>query len=129
MKKITINISASSDHFGAYDENGIGIYAAGDTVAETKKDVYNTIEILKELDSVPDILKGEYEIVYKFDIVSLLAYYKGLFTLRGLSKLIGINEDLLYQYATGMKSPREKQRKKIEKSLHKLGNDLLAVEL
>ena len=129
MKKITINISASSDHFGAYDENGIGIYAAGDTVAETKKDVYEAIAMLKKLNNVPEILTGEYEIVYKFDIESLLAYYKGLFTLRGLSKLIGINEDLLYQYAIGMKTPREKQRKKIEESLHKLGNDLLTVEL
>ncbi len=48
-EKLIINICASSDSFGAFGENCDGIYAAGDSVAEVKKDVLEAIEIYKEI--------------------------------------------------------------------------------
>lgn len=48
MEKLIINIGASKDHFGAYAENVSGIYAAGNTEAETRKDVLEAIQLLKE---------------------------------------------------------------------------------
>jgi len=52
-----------------------------------------------------------------------------VFSKPALERLTGINQKLLHQYATGLKKPREAQRKKIEAALHRLGIELLSVEL
>jgi predicted RNase H-like HicB family nuclease len=131
MKKIKIVIERSSDMFSAYAENIEGIYAGGDTVTELKKSVVESIELLKKYngDKVPAILKGDYELIYKFDTESLLNYYKGIFTNAALEKITGINQRQMQHYATGLKKPRISQTKKIQSALHKLGSELMAVEL
>jgi len=43
--------------------------------------------------------------------------------------MTGINQKQLHHYASGLKKPRQEQRKKIETALHKLGEELLAIEL
>lgn len=132
MKTIKIIIEKSEDHYDAYADNVRGIYAGGDTVAEVKQSVLNAIEILKEFNDkehIPEILKSEYEIVYKFDAESLLNYYKGIINPVTLHRLTGINQKQLQHYASGHSKPRKAQREKIEKGLHKLGEELLAIEL
>lgn len=129
MKEIKIIIEKSSDSFGAYSENVSGIYGAGDTAEECKQSVLDAIETLKELDSCPIELKEDYKIVYKFDAISLLNYYKGVFTNSALEKITGINQKQIQHYTSGHRKPRPEQRKKIENALHNLGKELLAVEL
>ncbi|MGG7035167.1 MAG: type II toxin-antitoxin system HicB family antitoxin [Flavobacterium sp.] len=129
MKEIKIIIEKSTDSFGAYSENIQGIYGAGDTADECKQSVLDAIDTLKELDNCPKELKGEYVITYKFDAVSFLNYYKGIFTNSALEKITGINQKQIQHYATGYRKPRPEQRQKIENALHKLGKELLAVEL
>ncbi len=67
--------------------------------------------------------------VYKFDVQSFLNYYKGIFTKAALERVTGINQKQLQHYATGLKKPRATQAKKIEAELHKLGSELMSVEL
>lgn len=132
MKKIRIVIEKSKDHYNAYAENVRGIYAGGDSVEEVKQSVLDAIELLREYndnDHIPEILLGEYEIVYKFDTESFLNYYKGIINPVTLYRLTGINQKQLQHYASGRSKPRKAQRKKIEKGLHKLGEELLAIEL
>ncbi len=129
MKEIKIIIEKSSDSFGAYSENVSGIYGAGDTAEECKQSVLDAIETLKGLDSCHKELKGDYIITYKFDAISLLNYYKGIFTNSALEKITGINQKQIQHYATGHRKPRVEQREKIESALHSLGKELLAVEL
>lgn len=132
MKKIKIIIEKSTDHYNAYADNVRGIYAGGDTVEEVKQSVLESIALLKEFndeDHIPSILKGEYEIVYKFDTESFLDYYKGIINPVTLHRLTGINQKQLQHYASGHSKPRKAQRKKIEEGLHKLGKELLAIEL
>jgi hypothetical protein len=132
METIKIIIEKTKDFYSAYADNARGIYAGGDTVEEVKKSVLDAIRLLKAYntdDNVPNILKGDYQIVYQFDVASFLSYYKGVFSNSALERLTGINQKLLYHYASGLKIPREPQRKKIEIALHKLGSELLAVEL
>lgn len=131
-KKLIINLGASKDSFGAFAENAEGIWAAGDTVQETKKDVLEAIRLIKENmpeEQVPEILKGEYEIEWKFDTQSLLQYYNGIFSHAALSRLTGINQKQLWNYANGVAKPRENARRKIERALHSLGEELLALSL
>lgn len=131
MTEIKIIIEKSADSYGAYAENVAGIYGAGDTVKECKQSILDAIDTVKtfDADQIPEVLKGNYTIVYKFDTVSLLDYYKGIFTLSALGRITGINERQLQHYSTGLKKPREEQKKKIENALHHLGEELLSVEL
>lgn len=129
MKTIKIIIEKSIDSYGAYAENVEGIYGAGDTVEEVKQSVLDGIETLKTLDKYPSILKGEYTIVYHYDTESLLNYYKGILSNPAIEKITGINQKQIAHYASGLKKPRPAQRKKIEEGLHRLGKELLAIEL
>jgi len=52
-----------------------------------------------------------------------------VFTKPALERLTGINQKQLHHYATGLKKPRPAQRKKIESALHKLGKELLTIQL
>jgi len=132
MKTLKIVIERSADMFSAYAENAEGIYGGGDTVKEAKQSILNAIQIIKEeftSENIPAILNGDYEIVYHFDIESLLKYYKGIFTNAALEKITGINQRQLQHYSSGLKKPRQLQLKKIEDGLHKLAAELQAVEL
>jgi len=132
MKTIKIIIEKSSDSYGAYAENVVGIYGAGDTVEECKQSIFDAIDTLKayiDQDQIPEILKSDYKVSFRFDTESLLNYYKGILSNPAIEKLTGINQKLIHQYSTGLKKPREAQRKKIEKGLHELGRELLSIEL
>jgi predicted RNase H-like HicB family nuclease len=129
MKSIEIIIEKNDDGFWGYSENERAIVGGGDTVQDCKQDILDCIETLRELNSCPQSLKGDYELVYKFDTISLLNYYKGIFTNSALEKITGINQKQLQHYSTGHRKPRVEQREKIENALHSLGKELLAVEL
>lgn len=129
MKEIKIIIEKSIDSYGAYSDNVSGIFGAGDTADQCKQSILDAIETLKELDSCPKELKGDFVITYKFDTISLLNYYKGIFSNAAFEKITGINQKQIQHYATGHRKPRAEQREKIENALHNLGKELLAVEL
>lgn len=130
--KLIITICASEDSFGAFSENCEGIYAAGDTVAEAKDDVLEAIRLIKKNlpeERWPEIIKGEYTIEWHFDVQSLLQYYQGIFTNAALERLTGIHQKQLWNYANGVSKPRQAARQKIEKALHSLGAELMALSL
>ena len=132
MRTIIITVGASSDYFGAYAENCEGIYGAGETVEAAKADALKGLELFinsREKKDLPKILQGEYNIVFKYDTQSFLNYYNKIFTNVALERLTGINQKLLHHYSSGLKKPREAQRKKIETALHNLGKELLTVKL
>jgi predicted RNase H-like HicB family nuclease len=132
MKTIIIIIEKSSDYYDAYAENCEGIYGAGDTAEAAKKDVLTGLELFvnsRDRDELPEILKEEYEIVYRYDVQSFLNYYNKIFTNVALERITGINQKLMHHYATGLKKPRPAQCRKIVNALHRLGEELQAVEL
>lgn len=128
--KLVISICAGKDGFGAYSENCEGIYAAGDTVAETKNDAIEAIRLIKSSlppERWPDIIKGEYSIEWRYDTQSLLQYFSGVFTNAALERLTGIHQKQLWNYANGISKPRPAARKKIENALRSLGEELVAI--
>ncbi|KQT21478.1 hypothetical protein ASG31_16515 [Chryseobacterium sp. Leaf404] len=126
MENIKIIIERSDDFFWAYAENVKGITAGGDTVKDVKKSILESIAINKELGNFP---KEECELTYRYDIQSFLNYYKGILSNPAMEKITGINQKQIHHYATGLKKPRAAQRKKIEEGLHRLGKELLSIEL
>lgn len=132
IKKIKIIIERSDDSYSSYAENVNGVYGQGDTVESAKLSALRGIELLKKHNSekdIPSILKGEYEIIFKFDAESFLNFYKKIFTNVALERMTGINQKQFQHYASGLKKPRPAQVKKIEVAMHRLGKELLSVEL
>ena len=132
MEKLIIKIGASSDYFGAFAENCPGIYGAGATAEEAKQNALEGLKLFvssRDKKDLPKLLQGEYDIVYQYDTQSFLNYYNKIFTNVALERITGINQKLLHHYASGLKKPREMQRKRIETALHNFGNELLTVNL
>lgn len=132
MKTIKIIIEKGKDTYGAYAENVKGIVGVGDTVQECKQSILDCIDTMKlyfDEKQIPAILKNKYKLVFCYDTVSLLQYYKGILSNPAFERITGINQKLIHQYATGLKKPRKPQRKRIEKGLHQLGAELLAIQL
>jgi len=132
MEKLIIKIGASSDYFGAFAENCPGIYGAGATAEEAKQNALEGLKLFvssRDKKDLPKLLQGEYDIVYQYDTQSFLNYYNKIFTNVALERITGVNQKLLHHYASGLKKPREMQRKRIETALHNFGNELLTVNL
>lgn len=131
MKTIKIIIEKNDDGYWAYAENEKGITGGGATVQACKQDVLDCIETMKTFNEKnrPSFLGKDYRLVFKFDAVSLLEYYKGVFSNAAFERLTGINQKQIQHYASGHKKPRPAQAKKIETALHNLGAELMAVEL
>ncbi|MCA6514885.1 MAG: hypothetical protein ACOVOY_10015 [Sediminibacterium sp.] len=131
MKTIRIIIEKNEDGYWGYAENESGITGGGETVQACKQDILDCIDTFKLMTAKnrPKFLLSSYQLVYRFDAESLLAYYKGIFTNSALERLTGINQKQLQHYATGHRKPRPNQREKIQAALHQLGSELLAVEL
>ena len=131
MSVIKIVIEKTSDFYSAYAENVEGIYGAGATVQKTKESVLKSLELYVKYNKkkLPKILQGDYSIKYRFDAQSLLNYYKGIFTNASLEKITGINQKQIQHYASGLKKPRELQKRKIQAGLRNLAKELQSIEL
>lgn len=131
MKTLKAILSKGPEDFGAWFENLNGVYGAGATVAEAKKNLMDGLALYaKHNQAAPAWIKNKaYKIVYKFDAESILNYYRGIFTNAALERITGINQRQIQHYASGTKRPRTQQLKKIETALHELGEELISVEL
>jgi predicted RNase H-like HicB family nuclease len=134
MKTIKVIIEKAESNYCAYLEGIDGIVAVGYSIEEIKANMCISIQVLKDECEehgyeFPEELQGEYELVYQMDVKSLLEFYSGIFTKAGLERITGINQKQLWHYASGGRKPRPEQVLKIETALHKLGQDLLAINL
>jgi len=131
MATLKIVIEKTKDFYSAYAENIEGIYGAGATVQKTKESILKSLDLYKKYNkkNLPKALQGEYAVKYRFDTQSLLNYYKGVFTNASLEKITGINQKQIQHYASGLKKPRELQKKKIQTGLRNLAKELQSIEL
>ena len=108
------------------------VFGFGETVETAKADAKAAlifyVECLnKQNKPIPEILQGEYELIFQFDVEALLKYINGTVTKTALAKAAKIHPTQLSHYSSGLKKPRTKQREKIIAGLHKIGKDLLSV--
>jgi predicted RNase H-like HicB family nuclease len=128
MEKLKIVIEKTSDHYSAYADNCPGIYGAGNNVAEAKEDVIKGLELfVKTTPEVPDILKGEYEIEYQFDVPSFLTYYSKVFSKSGIERMTGINQTQLSHYVSGFRKPSKRTVEKLDGAIRQLADELSQV--
>jgi transcriptional regulator with XRE-family HTH domain len=74
------------------------------------------------------LAKKKYEFEYKFhDGKSLLNAYSSYVTFAAISRVTGINQNLLSRYAKGQKNASSTQLKRIAEAIQKIGKELTAV--
>ena len=134
MKKVVVNIYYTGNNFNAYAPVLTGCVSTAATLDEMKKNIKEAIEFhvessLTDNEFIPDVFNGEYELEFILSTEALLNAYSDIFTKAALSRITGINERQLWHYASGMRKPRQAQRKRIEDGLHRLGEELLAVNV
>ena len=137
-KKFRVEVSWRENNFSA---------SLGDIVPETLVFTAETFmglqkEIEKCFDSVIKVMASdaksvpswlenkEYTFEYRFlDATSLLRAYSPYVSLAAISRVSGINQNQLSQYANGLKKARPDQVKRILEAIRKIGNELTAVVL
>lgn len=134
MEKVIVDILYSGKNFGAHAPVLPGCVATGVTLDEVKKRIQEAIRLhvessIADNDPIPDVFKGEYELVYKLTPEALLNAYSNIFTKAALSRITGINERQLWHYAAGVRKPRPAQIRKIEEGLHHLADELKTIAL
>ena len=135
MEKVIVNVAKTQNGYSASIDILPGwILGTSGSFDEFKKELQESIDIFVEWakedgDEYPGVFDGEYCFEYKFNVESLLHCYNGILSHAALSRLTGINEKQLGHYACGRSRPRQAQKVKIIKGLHRLGNELLAVSV
>lgn len=134
MKTLTVIIERTENNYSAYLQEIDGIVTTGKSVGEIKAGIIESINVLiedcKEFGGIiPPELEDDYNLVFRMDVKSLLGFYSGIFTKAGLERITGINQKQLWHYASGARNPRPEQSLKLETALHKLGEELLAINL
>jgi predicted RNase H-like HicB family nuclease len=130
--EVIVRIGKTENNYAAIVEGLDGFVCTAETLPELKKEVQEGIDfhiegLIEDGDPVPEIFQAGYQLVFKWSIESLLYYYKGVLTLSSLERITGINQTQLGHYAAGRSIPRKKQVKKIEQSLHHLGDELSSI--
>lgn len=135
MEKIKVYISWLGDNYGAsFGDNVPGaVVLTAKNNEELLKEIPETLEfhvqgIVDDGDDVPEWLrKGDYSFEYHFDTAALLHFSSSCVPLATLSRVTGINQSLLSHYASGLKRPRELQKKRITDGLHQIGRQLMSI--
>jgi predicted RNase H-like HicB family nuclease len=133
QQNIVVILEKSETNYSAYIPELDGCIATGENIQETVNNIEEAVtfhlESMKEEGlKVPESFRNDYKFSYKIDFESLFDWFSGVLTKSGISKLTGMNQSLLSQYANGIKTPSIKQTKKIEKAIHSFGEELLSIQ-
>jgi predicted RNase H-like HicB family nuclease len=134
MEKIISEVYYTDNNYCSYIPSLPGCVSTGRTLEEVERHMTEAVKehvklSIEDNDPIPDVFKDEFQLVFKLSAEALLNAYSNVFTKAALSRITGINERQLWHYAAGAKKPRPAQLKRIEEGLHKIGHQLIALEL
>lgn len=136
MEKVVVKVEWCGDHYSAtYGDNvpGAAVFTA-DTFDDLQKEAVEVlqshVEVYQEFkpEELPQWLAdGDYELAYEFkNTAAILRSIEQYASLAAISRVTGINQNLLSHYANGIKKPRPQQRQRIIDGIHTIGQRLLA---
>ncbi len=112
----------------AYNVTGekVSLIGTGATATEAKEDFFNTLDEVRgtydvSREEIPACLDEGVE--FRFDLSSLFEYYPML-NVSALARYLGINPSLMRQYRKGDTPISDKQLRRIEDGIRKLGAEL-----
>lgn len=94
--------------------------------AETLR--FHVDAMIEDGEQVPEWLAADdYVIDFTLAVSALLRQAERFTTMAAISRVTGINQKLLSNYASSIKVPRQAQRDRIVAGLHEIGQQFLAV--
>lgn len=98
--------------------------------SDFEKSLKSQIEdMLADGESLPKWLaEGNYTVEYTLSVSALLRQAEQYTTMAVISRVTGINQKLLSNYASSVKIPRGAQRERIVNGLHAIGRQFLSVQ-
>lgn len=113
------------------EDSKVTLIGTGDSVSEAKEDFKLSVKGIIEsftMDGleIPDVLNSTPK--FKFDLASLFEYYS-MINVSAFARFVGINDTLMRQYKNGNTYISEKQLEKIQKGIHRLGNEFSNLKL
>jgi predicted RNase H-like HicB family nuclease len=134
MQKLIVEVGYVDGSYSAHIPELPGCVAVGNSLEDVQALMTEAVPFHIEGQrasggEVAALFDGEWEFEYRLTVEALLNQYSGIFTKAALSKITGINERQLWHYASGLRHPRERQRKRIENGLHTLGAQLSSLSL
>ena len=151
-KKVTVVIEKGEKLYSAYVPNGIKsvfLNGQGETIDEAISDMKAALEECREsyvetgkvnnngkiivandanFVQTGTFIAGELNFEYKYDVASIFNHFDEI-NLSSFARKNGLNESLLRKYKNRLAFASEKQCKKIETGLHRLGQSLVAASL
>ncbi len=135
MKNIKIEVHWCEKNFAcAYDYPKFGCVIVTHKTLDGLKTAF--LESLKwhiesaieDGEFVPEFFRtGEYEVEFELATSALLRTAEQFTTMAALSRVTGINQRLLSNYASEVKKPRPAQREKIISGIHEIGRSMLGL--
>lgn len=136
MEKINVIIGWSGNNYAAHaqgDElNGV-VVATHKTLEGVKSEFESALQFhiegcMKDGDLLPEWLSsGNYKLDYELEVPALLHSLDGVLTRSAIARVSGINAKLIGHYASGHRTPRPQQRKKIIDGIHEISRELASV--
>lgn len=131
---IDLIVERSEDGYWISVKGLPGCYSFGKNISEALKNTREAIDehlkgLNESLDKIPEeFLSGDFEFSVHYDMMSLFEAFP-VINKTVLARYAGINSSLLRQYSKGLAFAGSRQRDKIQQALHRIGQDLLQVNL
>ncbi len=135
METIKVEVSWSGKNYGGgWGCPEIGaVICSGKSLEEFKAEFAAALEfhveaLLADGESVPQwLVNKDYEVEYDLKASALLRQAEQFTTMAALSRVTGINQRLLSNYASEVKRPRPEQMRRIVEGIRQIGQNCLAV--
>jgi len=118
-KRIKVIVEKTNTGFSAYCES-LSVFTEAPSVNQLYEALIEALNFYYEEEGVK-ITKEVLDL--NFDFRTFFQNYKAI-NARFLAERIGMNQSLLAQYTSGVKTPSEKQLKKIVEGIHSIGREL-----
>lgn len=135
MEKIKVEVSWSGKNYGGgWGCPGVGaVISTGKTLEEFKAEFESALEfhvegLVGDGEAVPQwLVEKAYEVEYELKASALLRQAEQFTTMAALSRVTGINQRLLSNYASEVKHPRPAQMQRIVDGIRQIGRSCLAL--
>lgn len=135
MNKVKVEIYWTEKNYccGWSDKDLGAVICTSKTIDDLKSDFVKGLEaqisdMVADGEYVPSWLAdGDYEVEFTLAVSALLRQAERYTTMAAISRVTGINQKLLSNYASSVKVPRECQRRRIVDGIHAIGREMLAM--
>lgn len=130
---LTVMVEFGDHNLSAFVKEVDGIFVTAEKIAKLKASVAESIDLYIETcneigTELPEVLKHDFHLVYKFDLSSFLNAYASILSKSGLEVITGINQKQLWHYANGNSKPRKQTIEKVSESIRNFGKELAGIE-